>query len=494
MISLYDDQVEFIGDIRQVWRSNLRMVAMAPTGAGKTRVAAKIIEGCTSRGMRVCFVVPRISLVGQTVRALNDLGLEDITLQWGDSETCDRALITVASVDTMIRRVKRDYDLVIIDECHYKRKQILEWMENHPKERYLGLTATPYASWMGNYYTGLAKSKGMRWLIDNKRLAEYEVFAPSVPDMSRAKTRKGTMGNDYVEADIEAIMGDYKVVGNVVENWLEHGESRLTMTLAVNVNHANHLMLEFEKAGVPCETITAKTKVEERERIFQRMRDGITKNVLSVDTLTAGFDMPEVTCLINARPTKSLMRYVQGMGRALRYYKDITTYIFDHSGSTLELGMPEDITIDELFSEEEGKSCDSEQEEKEKTIKKPKLCPSCNFLKAAGVYKCPKCGFIPVVGEDVETDSSRKLEKIKGKKKTFTQKDKQKFYYQLLGYQKQRVSEGRKASDGYISHLYKSKFGVWPRSLGKRMLQPGPEVLSYIKSRQIAYAKLQAKK
>jgi len=117
MISLYPDQEEFVGEIRREWPRHKRIVAMMPTGGGKTRVAARIIEGFVNRGLRVCFVVPRITLVGQTARAFNELGLEDITLQWGESETCSRALITISSIDTMIRREKVDYDLIIIDEC-----------------------------------------------------------------------------------------------------------------------------------------------------------------------------------------------------------------------------------------------------------------------------------------------------------------------------------------------------------------------------------------
>ena len=485
VISLYLDQEEFISEIRGLWRDHKRIVGYAQTGFGKTRVAARIIEGFVSRGLRVCFVVPRISLIQQTAKAFLELGLDDITLQWADNELDDRALITISSVDTMIRREKRTYDLVIVDECHKRRAKLLEWMDEFPDERYLGLSATPFADWMGNYYTGLAKSKPMRYLIEHDRLAEYEVFAPFVPDTSGLRTKAGSMGNDFIESDLEAIMGDFKVIGNVVSNWLENGENRLTMALCVNVNHANHLMVEFQKAGVAAEVITAKVKIDERHRIFERLRLGITRILLSVECLTEGFDEPSVTCLINARPTKSQMRYAQGIGRGLRYYNGITTLIFDHSGTSIDLGMPEDISIDALRCKDDGESKEAKEKDAEvKQIKKPKLCPSCQFLKPAGIYECPKCGFKPVVGEDVETDESRGLTKVTGKKKTFTMEDKQSFWSELKGYQKEF-----KYSDGRIAHLYKEKFGVWPRLLKDIPKQPGLDVRNYIKSRNIAYAK-----
>lgn len=485
MISLYPDQEEFLQEIRKLW-SHKRIVAMASTGFGKTRVAAKIIEGMVSRGLKVCFVVPRISLIEQTVKSFNDLGLEDITIQWGDSEVCDRALITVASIDTMIRRSKRQYDLTILDEGHKKRKQVLEWMIEYPNDRYIGLTATPYADWMGNYYTAVAKSKSMRWLIDNNRLSNYTVYAPYVPDTSKLKTKvKGDGERDFIDSDLEEIMGDAKVVGDVVQYWLENGENRLTMALCVNVKHANYLMIEFNKAGVEAEVITANVKIEERERIFQRVRDGITRVLLSVDCLTEGFDIPEVSCLINARPTKSLMRYVQGMGRVLRYVEGKHALIFDHSGTTLKLGMPCSIEFDFLKDKEDGLK-EVERREKEKPEKKPKECPQCKVIKDPGVLECPECGFKPAVFENVENDTTISLRKIK---KNYNKEEKQRFYSELLGWQRERLLHGRKASDGYIAHIYKAKFGVWPKGLAKIPRSCTPQIRNFIRSRQIAYAK-----
>ena len=74
MIDLYPDQEEFIQEIRKLWKENLRIVGVCPTGFGKTRCAAKIIQGFVSRGMKVCFIVPRISLIQQTADAFTDLG------------------------------------------------------------------------------------------------------------------------------------------------------------------------------------------------------------------------------------------------------------------------------------------------------------------------------------------------------------------------------------------------------------------------------------
>lgn len=493
MIELYEDQEEFIGEIRRLYPQHKRIVAMAVTGFGKTRVAARIIEGFTSRGMRVCFIVPRISLIQQTAKSFIDLGLSDITLIWAGYETDYSAKITIASVDSYIRREKGDYDLVIVDEMHHRRKQLLEWMRDHPNDRYIGLTATPFASWIGQYYTGLAKSKSMRWMIDNGRLADYEIYAPDIPDTSGLKTYATSYGDDYKESDIDKIMGDAKIVGNIVENWLEHGENRLTMVLPVTVMHANHIAIEFEKAGISAEVVTAKTPIEERERIFSRVRSEVTRVVISVNCLTEGFDIPEISCVINARPTKSKARYLQGAGRGLRKkpagYKHQNCVIFDHSGTTLKLGMPEDISIDSLIDKDDGMDDARSVLGEEKKEKLPKECPSCKFLKPAGVYVCPKCGFKPLTGENVEAKEEIGLKKLKGKNKTYTMEEKQMFYSQLLGYQREQRAIGKDVKDGRIAHLYRAKFDVWPKGLSSNMCAPGIEVRNFIKSQTIRYIK-----
>ena len=494
MISLYPDQEEFLTEIRKLWKENLRIIGNASTGFGKTRCAARIIEGCVSRGMKVCFIVPRISLIEQTAKAFVELGLEDITYLWADYPTDYDAKITIASVDTYIRRKKMDFDLTIVDEVQHKRKVLLEWMESHPKDRYLGLTATPFAPWFGTYYTAMAKSKPMWWLIKNRRLSDYDVYAPSHPDLSKAKTTNTSMGRDYKESDLAEIMGDSKLVGDVVQNWLQNGENRLTMALCVNTDHAGYLTNEFNHHGIKAELITHHVPIEERLQIFQRARDGITKIILSIDCLTEGFDMPEVSCLINARPTKSKTRFVQGVGRVLRYVEGKHAIIFDHAGSFInpELGFVEYIEADDLWAESDGlDEATKVKREKEQKEKLPKECKKCHFLKPPGILVCEKCGHKPIAGENVEIDEGRDLKAIK--KVKVTKEDKQKFYSELLHYQKTRKMNGKPISDGAISHIYKEKFSVFPRGLHQTIKSASPETLNYIKSRQIAFAKRRTK-
>ena len=197
----------------------------------------------------------------------------------------------------------------------------------------------------------------------------------------------------------------------------------------------------------------------------------------------------DVRCIIFARPTKSKILWVQMCGRALRMADGKERAIMlDHSGNFERLGYPEDLTIDELDTGEKKESKGSEA--KEKAEKKPKACPKCKIIKDAGIQECPSCGFTPRHTEDVETVDGE-LKQLKGKVK---KEDKQQFWNELLGFKQDMNFQGRAYTEGYLSHIYKRKFGVWPRTLDQgSSCEPSESTLGFIKAGQIAYAKSKAK-
>tara|TARA_R110000850_G_scaffold39415_1_gene102272 strand:- start:372 stop:917 length:546 start_codon:yes stop_codon:yes gene_type:complete len=166
--------------------------------------------------------------------------------------------------------------------------------------------------------------------------------------------------------------------------------------------------------------------------------------------------------------------------------------ILDHSGSVHRLGFPDQITYDSLPNEKDGMDeVEAKRKEKEKKEKLPKECVSCKFMKDAGVLVCPKCGFRAMTGDNVEADETRELSALK--KTKVTKVDKQQFYSELLGAQSQSRMTKKFMSDGYISNLYRQKFGVWPKSLNKSIVPPSAKTIGFIQSRRIAYAKSKSK-
>ena len=108
------------------------------------------------------------------------------------------------------------------------------------------------------------------------------------------------------------------VTGDIVETWLKLGESRPTLCYCVNRKHAQHVSERFIEAGVTCEYMDGETPREEREETFDRFRSGETKIICNVGVLTTGIDLPNASCVVDAKPTKSKMLFVQTIGRGLR--------------------------------------------------------------------------------------------------------------------------------------------------------------------------------
>jgi len=483
--------------LRRDWKQYNSFMVYSPTGSGKTGLSAFITDGFVSRGMRVLMTCPYTVLVTQTAKRFIQYGLpeDEISYVWRDHPNYDpERKIQIASADTLIRRdFPENIDLLIVDEAHLRRKKMLEvikYLTTETHVKVIGLSGTPFAPFLGKYYQRLIKPTTIKELMDTGVLCGYEFFAPTKPDLSGVKvTRSDEFGSDYKEDEVAEIMCGADLVGDIVSNWLSHGEDRPTVAFCVNVNHANYVTLQFNKAGVNAEVMTAQTPHDERQMMIHRFEQGATKIIVSVGTLIAGFDS-DVRCIIYARPTKSEIRWLQIIGRGLRTAKGKDKcLVFDHSGSVHRLGYPDSIEYDTLPSKNDGMKTAVSERENEKREKLPKECSQCHYMKPAGVYQCPKCGHKPLAGEDVDTDASRGLKQISGKKKVVTKQQKQSWWSQIKFYQRQRAAQGKPVSDGWCAHTFKDKFGTWPNGLQDYPMEITPEVNNYIKWKQIAFAK-----
>lgn len=492
-----EKQITALNLLRANWKQHRTMLLSASVGFGKTAIAAFMTDGFVSHGMRVLFVAPYTTLITQTATRFVEYGIpaDEISYIWRNHPMQDpEKLVQIASEDTLIRRKFPDnIDLLIVDEAHIRRKKLLEIIRD-TDIRVVGLSGTPFAPWMGKYYGKLIKPTTMKELISIGDLSPYEFYAPDNPDVTGVKTSNlAAFGRDYNEDQLAQIMGDSTLVGNIVRNWLERGEDRPTVCFCVNVKHANYVTMEFLKAGVNAEVMIAETPHDDRQGIISRFEMGATKIIVNVGVLVAGFDS-DVRCIIYARPTKSEIRWVQCLGRGLRTAKGKDKcLIFDHSGSVHRLGFPDEIEYDELPDSNDGMKQQSRQYQQKKLEKKPKECPQCHYMKPAGVYVCPKCGFKPLAGENVDVDESRGLSKMSGKNKIYSREEKQSWWSQIKFYQRQRASLGKPLSDGWCSHLFRDKFGIWPRNLHDTPIEITPEVSNFIRSKQIAWAKAQEK-
>ncbi len=453
------------------------MLAM-PTGGGKTLLAAAIVEGVLRRQKRVIFVVPALSLIDQTVTAFWNEGIRGVGVIQGDHIETDLSRpVQVASVQTLQRRGYPDADVVIIDEAHRWFKSYAMWMadpawQNKP---FIGLSATPWTKGLGKHFDDLIIAATPQRLIDEGYLSPFRVFAPSHPDL----TGVGTVGGDYHEGQLAEAMNKAPLVADIVETWLKRGEDRPTLCFAVDRAHAKALGSKFQAAGVPTAYIDAYTKPIDREVIRRRFHAGDVRVVCNVGTLTTGVDW-DVRCLILARPTKSEMLFVQIVGRGLRTAAGKRDcLILDHSDTHLRLGFATDIHHDALDNGDGVRRAGRKSSEA-----LPKECPKCTYLRPPKMSLCPACGFKPERVSKIECDDGDLIE-LRGRKTKAARFEKEALFGQL------RVYARRKGyGDGWASNQFKAKFGVWPNAVRDCPdREPTPEVLSWIKSRQIAFAK-----
>lgn len=475
-VSLRDYQSGFIASIGEAMRHSRKVVGQLPTGAGKTRVATAIIQRAVAKGNPVLFICDREELIEQTSRAFDAAGIDHGVIQ-GIHWRCRPHLpVQIATAQTLARRRWPHAKLVIWDECHTIYKSVLKKMDEWNAVKFLGLTATPLTKGMGKHWDALVVGATTRGLIESGYLCNYMVYGPPPADLSKVKTVRG----DYDQKQLSEAVNRKNIIGDVVTTWLSLGEGRKTICFAVDVAHSKHLVSEFQGYGVPAAHIDAYTDTEDRRDALRAFAAGEIKIISCVDILTKGYDQPQASCLIMARPTKSRTVYIQQAGRVLRTApgKD-NAIILDHGGNTERHGFP----CDSL----PGRLCDgvkSDTGAKEKQERKPSTCPKCHFVKPVGIHECPQCHFAPERQTEVEATDDKlvRIEKVDSA-------EKQRWYAMLLHH-----SRAKGYSDGWAAHKYKEKFGVWPhRKSDVIPMEPSDDVRGYIKHLQIKQAKSKRK-
>jgi DNA repair protein RadD len=483
-------QERAIEQLRASLRSgHRRPVLQLPTGAGKTRIATEIILGALAKERRAIFVVPRISLIEQTIGAFEREGVWNIGVVQGKHwRTNEDAPVQIASAQTLVRREGPPADLVIIDECHLQFEKINTWIAAPEWSAipFVGLSATPWSRGLAKTYDDLIMPVSIQELIDGGYLSKFRIFAPPPPDLTGVRTVAG----DFNEGDLSEACDKKELVADIIKTWLEKGESRATLCYGVDRKHAQHLQERFIEAGVRTEYIDCNTPLFEREEIFDRFRSGETRIICNVAVLDTGIDL-DVRCIIDARPTRSRIRFVQTIGRGLRpgEGKD-HLIVLDHAGNHQRLGLVTDIGFDTLDDGAVNRNLDKGKPDREPSIK---LCPECRCVLPPQARECPACGFViiaatPIIerdGELVELGTSFP-------RRSDGSLDEIKFVGMLKGYALER---GYLKVDEFAFCKFKERFGRPPLTHTRCVspIRPDLKVRSWIKSRNIAFAKARAR-
>lgn len=466
-------------------RGNKRVMLYSPTGSGKTITAEAMIRGAVAKGKRVAFVANRKQLVQQASKHLTRAGIPHGILQADNTRSLD-ARVLVCSIDTIhARGFPHDVALIVIDEAHAvagstKYRTLLE---KHNAVPVIGLSATPFAPGLGQVFSDLVIAATIRELIDAGFLVDLDAFAPADPDLTGVATRRGIGGEiDYAETQLAEAVDTPALIGDIVQHWQRLAAGKQTVCFATNIPHSKHITDEFRRRGVLAEHIDYLADDDARADILGRFARGEFQVLSNVGLLAEGWDCPATECMILARPTKSLTRFIQMVGRVLRPADGKTrALLLDHSGSTLRLGFP---TEDLPLALDDGKANRSGTRKQDREKPEPKPCPSCKFVRPAGVHACPKCGFAPERQNDVVVTEGELQRIERPSKRPATPDRKQHVYSQLVA-----IARARRYSSGWISNKYREFFDVWPRGMRDVPAAPTDEILNWVRSRQIAFAK-----
>jgi superfamily II DNA or RNA helicase len=417
--------------------------------------------------------------------------------------------VQIASVQTLHARYMRTdklplpaANLIIIDECHHVAartwRQILE---AYPNARRLGLTATPCRSdgrGLGNFFNTIVEGPQVAELIAQNHLVPTVYYAPVEPDLKGVKTQAG----DYVLSQLAERVDRPDLVGDIVTNWHRHGQRRKTLVFAVDVAHSVHIRDEFLKSGVRAEHVDGSTPKADRDAILERLASGETEVVTNCMVLTEGFDCPSVACIVLARPTRQLGLFRQMAGRGLRPApgKD-RLILIDHSGAVYRHGLLED-PIEWTLDTDKRADNPTHTSRSKSMFSKLLECRQCGALRKGG-EACAHCGFLPKRRPDCIIFADGELAEVRnGKAKPdYSQSDRQHWYQQLMALRlvrnEERIGKGRNAlKPGWSAAQFKEKFGEWPPFDWNKLplaAAISPEVKSWVRSRDIAFAKRAAK-
>ena len=492
MMDLFYYQTDKVAEFeRLIEQGERKIMLVAPTGSGKTVIASAIIHGVSRR---VLVVAHRREIVNQTSGKLTAFGVHHGVIQAGDEDKLrPMSAVQVASIQTLHARAIRSAsmpmppaDLLIIDEAHHACAPTYRAVvEKYPDAIVLGLTATPCRGdgrGLGGIFKVLIECPQILELIENGYLVKTRVYAPVNPDLHGVQTRQG----DYVESQLAERMDRDKLVGDIVTHWHKFGERRRTVAFACGVGHSIHIADEFVRAGVRAEHLDGETSIGDRTAILDRLASGETQVVTNCMVLTEGFDCPDIGCCILARTTKKMGLFRQMIGRVLRPADGKPdAIVLDHSGAVFRHGLPEDHVLWTLDPERQATAPAHQHRLKNALHKGLIECSQCSALRLGG-KPCPACGFMPRRPAEFIPTTAGELGLVqRGKAKVqYGPDEKVQWHAMLAG-----VATERGYKPGWVAHKFKEKFGDWPQTRAINPIKPTPEVLSWVRSRNIAYAK-----
>ena len=350
-IKLYDYQEDMKGRIEGELRLHRSVMAQMPTGTGKTYLLTAVIDSFVNGNSmeKVWIVAHRRELVSQI----------DETVRKFHSYYASNTSSLLSSVKAMsIQWLMRHYDeieeepgMIVIDEAHHAlAKTYKEMWERFPKAKFLGLTATP-CRLNGKGFTDLFDVLVQSWsvpeFISKGRLATYDfvsIKSDGVTQRLIDSLQKRGADGDYQNKEMDMLLNKKPSIERLYQSLEEYGKDRKGIVYAINISHAQKITKLYQENGVKAIAIDSKTPAVERQQDIEAFKKGDIQVLVNVDIFSEGFDCPDVEFVQLARPTLSLAKYLQMVGRGLRVAKGKKNcVIIDNVGLYRVFGLPSQV-------------------------------------------------------------------------------------------------------------------------------------------------------
>ena len=247
--------------------------------------------------------------------------------------------------------IEEEPGMIVIDEAHHALAKTYKGMwDRFPKAKFLGLTATP-CRLNGKGFTDLFDVLVQSWsvpeFISKGRLATYDfvsIKSDGVTQRLIDSLQKRGADGDYQNKEMDMLLNKKPSIERLYQSLEEFGKDRKGIVYAINISHAQKITKLYQENGVKAIAIDSKTPATERQQDIEAFKKGDIQVLVNVDIFSEGFDCPDVEFVQLARPTLSLAKYLQMVGRGLRVAKGKKNcVIIDNVGLYRVFGLPSQV-------------------------------------------------------------------------------------------------------------------------------------------------------
>lgn len=355
-IRLYNYQAEMKERIDVAFRSYRSVMVQMPTGTGKTVLLSEVVQGEEQRVKNpwVWIVVHRRELVEQIRDTLDTmLSCPYSTLDTTSPLLSENPRIKIMSIQWLSRHYQdmaEKPSLIVIDEAHHAvAKTYAEVMNAYPEARKLGVTATPCRlnkKGFTDLFDVLLQSWPTKKFIADGRLSLYDYMSIKADSIDQRMvfglTKRGADG-DFSLKEMSEKLDVQPSIERLCDTILRYASNKKGIVYAIDIKHAEHIAEQYRVHGIHAVAISSKTPNDERRLTIDKFKAGLIQVLVNVDLFGEGFDCPDVEFIQLARPTLSLAKYLQQVGRGMRVFEGKKfCLILDNVGLYRLFGLPSD--------------------------------------------------------------------------------------------------------------------------------------------------------